>query len=375
MKPSTGYEKAGPVVTVIGTRPEIIKFAPVAKACVASGVSHEMVHTGQHYSYEMDCRIFEDLDLPVPRHNLKIGSGSHAEETAKALVGLEKLFEDLEPALVLVLGDTNSTLAGALAASKLHIPVGHIEAGLRSFDREMPEEKNRVLTDHLSDILFAPTETSAKNLAREGISPRRILITGNTIVDAVGLGLHLLEVKAKEKTRLDVIPDEKFMLLTLHREENVDREDTLRKIMSGVSLASAKVGMNVVFPAHPRTLRRIKQYDIHIPDSIHLTEPKGYLEFLRLERDADVILTDSGGVQEEACILGVPCVTLRRSTERPETIAVGANRLAGLESREIVMGVETMISTSLGWQNPFGDGKAGNRIVDAIVQNGWSNTT
>lgn len=373
MTSTTEDKDEASVLTVIGTRPEIVKVAPVLRACAENGVSNEIIHTGQHYSYEMDSLIFNDLDLAVPRYNLKIGSGSHAEETSRALIGLEGLFRKLNPSLVLVQGDTNTALAGALAASKLHIPVGHIEAGLRSFDREMPEEKNRVLTDHISDILFAPTETSAKNLAREGISPTRTLITGNTIVDAVSLGLHLMEAKSKEMNGHFMTPDDDFILLTLHREENVDSEDTFRQILKGISLAASKFGEKIVFPAHPRTVKRIKEFGVQLPDSLILTEPLGYLDFLRLERDANLILTDSGGVQEEACILQVPCVTLRRSTERPETVEIGANHIAGLEPETIVSGVEIMMNRPRQWKNPFGDGKAGNRIVEAIVQNGWSN--
>jgi len=362
----------GDIFTVVGTRPEIIKVAPVVRACIDNHVTNRIVHTGQHYSYELDSLIFEDLSLPIPDYNLKIGSGSHAEETAKALVGLEAFFREHSPRLVLVQGDTNSALAGALAASKLHIPVGHIEAGLRSFDREMPEEKNRILIDHISDILFAPTRVSAENLAREGIPDARTFVTGNTIVDSVNLGLHILEAKSKDALTKAVTDVDDFLLMTLHREENVDSEPRLRRILRGVSLASTKLGKEVVFPAHPRTVKRIKQYDIPMPDSVHLTQPNGYLDFLRLEKDADLILTDSGGVQEEACILGVPCVTLRTSTERPETVKVGANYLSGNDPGEIVNATELMTNARRHWQNPFGDGKAGARILDAIVQNGWS---
>jgi UDP-N-acetylglucosamine 2-epimerase (non-hydrolysing) len=364
--------RRGDIFTVVGTRPEIIKVAPVVRACIDNQVTNKIVHTGQHYSYELDSLIFEDLSLPIPEYNLKIGSGSHAEETARALVGLESFFREHSPRLVLVQGDTNSALAGALAASKLHIPVGHIEAGLRSFDREMPEEKNRVLIDHISDILFAPTRMSAENLAREGISESRTFVTGNTIVDAVNLGLHILEVKSKNGMIQRTENDDGFLLMTLHREENVDSEPRLRRILSGVSLASSKLGKDIVFPVHPRTVKRIKQYDIPVPDRVHLTQPNGYLDFLRLERDADLILTDSGGVQEEACILGVPCVTLRGSTERPETIKVGANYLSGNDPREIVSATEFMTNVPRHWPNPFGDGKAGARILDTIVQNGWT---
>lgn len=365
---------SGPVVTVIGTRPEIIKFAPIIKSCSLRDVPNEIVHTGQHYSYELDSLIFQDLDIPPPKYNLQIGSGSHAEETARALVGLEELFRRLCPRLVLVLGDTNSTLAGALAASKLRIPVGHVEAGLRSFDRNMIEEKNRVLTDHISDILFAPTETSAENLTREGIPSSRTLVTGNTIVDAVSIGLDLLKARSRPASAESANEDQDFALLTLHREENVDREDRLRSIIKGVDMAASRLGSKAVFPAHPRTIRRIKEFGISLPESILTTNPKGYLDFLRLERDAKVILTDSGGVQEEACTLGVPCVTLRTSTERPETIKVGANILTGLNPETIASGAHFMVNGRSSWRNPLGDGRAGPRIVDSIINNGWGDS-
>jgi UDP-N-acetylglucosamine 2-epimerase (non-hydrolysing) len=362
----------GMVASVVGTRPEIIKLAPVVKACIKTNIRNEIVHTGQHYSYELDSLIFEDVGLLRPSHNLGIGSGTHAEETAKALVGLEALFKKLKPSLVLVQGDTNSALAGALAASKLHIPVGHVEAGLRSFDRRMPEEKNRVLTDHLSDLLFAPTRTSYRNLTSEGIPSERISLTGNTIVDAVKMGLHLAETRAKEKGATYALPDEDFLLLTLHREENVDDLETLRKIVQGVSRVSWNLGKKTVFPAHPRTIGKLKQFGIDVPDSVRLIPPVGFLDFLTLERNADLILTDSGGVQEEACILQVPCLTLRENTERPETIEIGANYLAGLEPDRIVQGADIMINKSRDWNNPFGDGNAGAKIVEIIVEKNWS---
>ena len=370
---SGGEEHSGPIAIVVGTRPEIIKVAPVIRALTERGFAHEIVHTGQHYSYELDSLIFKDLGLSNPKYNLKMGSGTHAEETARALVGLEGLFKKLNPSLVLVQGDTNSTLAGALAASKIHIPVGHIEAGLRSFDRRMPEEKNRVLTDHISDILFAPTETAAKNLGNEGVLADKTLVTGNTAVDAVNLGLHLIKTRAKEGISQPPSHEENFLLLTLHREENVDPEDRLRRILKGLALVCSKVGTKILFPAHPRTMSRIKQHDIHVPESVMITGPVGFLDFLALEQSADLILTDSGGVQEEACILKVPCVTLRESTERPETLDVGSNQLVGLEPNKIVKGVETMMNRPHDWKNPFGDGRTGPRIVRAVVKNGWSN--
>lgn len=367
---SNVHRPVGLVLIVVGTRPEIIKVAPVIRACQSFGLPNEIAHTGQHYSYELDRLIFQDLGIEAPLYNLGIGSGSHAEETARALVGLESLFRKLNPSIVLVQGDTNSTLAGALAASKIQIPVGHIEAGLRSFDNEMPEEKNRIITDHISELLFAPTEISKRNLLNEGIAGTKIRVTGNTIVDSVRLGLDLLKSRSKHVESHPSLPDEGFLLLTLHREENVDREDRLRKIIKGIALASSELGIKTVFPAHPRTAKRIKEYGINLPECLIMTAPVGYLDFLSLERNSDLILTDSGGVQEEACILETPCVTLRENTERPETIEVGANRLTGLDPETVLLGVKEMIERSGGWDNPFGDGKSGLKIVDAI-KNSW----
>jgi len=346
---------------VVGTRPEIIKMAPIVKICEELDLPHEIIHTGQHYSYELDSLIVGELNLPAPDYNLNIGSGSHAEETARALVGLETIFRTTQPSIVLVQGDTNSTLAGALAATKMHIPVGHVEAGLRSFDRQMPEETNRILTDHISDHLFAPTERSSKNLLAEGIDAHKITITGNTIVDVINLGL---ESGARGRT----YPDDDFLLLTLHREENVDVEQKLRNILRGVDGIARKYDLRVRFPAHPRTSKRLKEYDISVPDRFVVTPPVGYIEFLRLEQSARMILTDSGGVQEEACVLGTPCVTLRTNTERPETIEVGANYLAGLQPDKMVLGADKMMKSSRSWINPFGDGRASGRIVKAITR-------
>jgi len=330
------------------------------------------VHTGQHYSYELDSLIFRDLDLEPPRFNLRIGSGTHAEETSKALVGLEDVFQRVRPDIVMVQGDTNSALAGALAAAKMRIPVGHIEAGLRSFDRRMPEETNRILTDHISDILFAPTEISAKNLLSEGISSSRTLITGNTIVDAVNMALQKIPSKSKATEERSIVFDEDFFLLTLHREENVDMEVRLRNIIKGVGMASKQFGTKVLFPAHPRTTNRIQQFGIALPETLAIIPPLGFLDFVSLERNARLILTDSGGVQEEACILGVPCVTLRDNTERPETVSVGANLLAGTNPKDILHSSNLMIENSPSWAHPFGDGRAGMKIFNSVAQEDWS---
>ena len=370
--PLTPLEKDPFVLIVVGTRPEIIKVAPIVKASFEENRPVALVHTGQHYSYELDSLIFRDLDLEPPRFNLRIGSGTHAEETSKALVGLEDVFRRVRPDIVMVQGDTNSALAGALAAAKMRIPVGHIEAGLRSFDRRMPEETNRILTDHISDILFAPTEISAKNLLSEGISSSRTLITGNTIVDAVNMALQKIPSKSKATEERSMVFDEDFFLLTLHREENVDMEVRLRNIIKGVGMASKQFGTKVLFPAHPRTTNRIQQFGIALPETLAIIPPLGFLDFVSLERNARLILTDSGGVQEEACILGVPCVTLRDNTERPETVSVGANLLAGTNPKDILHSSNLMIENSPSWAHPFGDGRAGMKIFNSVAQEDWS---
>ncbi len=353
------------IAIVLGTRPEIIKMSPIIRKLEAQCLDYFVIHTGQHYSYNMDKIFFEQLMLPEPEYALNIGSGTHAEETSKALVGIEKALQDEKPGLVLVEGDTNTVLAGALAASKLTIGVGHVEAGLRSHDRQMPEEINRVMADHLSNYLFAPTSNARDNLLREGIDEKRIFVTGNTIVDAVYQNLGL----AREKgTLLKFRPnDDDYFLATLHRQENVDEKERLEAIIKGLELVSEEFGATIIYPIHPRTRKRLEQHNISVDDHrISLVEPLDYLNFLRLESEAKLILTDSGGVQEEACILKVPCVTLRDSTERPETLEVGANSVAGTKPTDILENVKKMLSKDREWNNPFGDGNASGRIVDII---------
>jgi UDP-N-acetylglucosamine 2-epimerase (non-hydrolysing) len=310
----------------------------------------------------MDKIFFERLQLPTPKHNLNIGSGTHAEETAKALVGIEKILLAEKPGVVLVQGDTNTVLAGALAAAKLKISIGHIEAGLRSYDKEMPEEINRVLTDHVSDFLFAPTESAKENLLKEGILPDKIYVTGNTIVDSLTQNMSLIE-----KSDMASGPNDKeYFLLTLHREENVDNKEKLKEIFEGLKLIYGRFGFSVIYPVHPRTRKRLDEFNLKPSEGLTLIDPVDYLTFLRLETKAKLILTDSGGVQEEACILKVPCVTLRHNTERPETIDVGANTLAGTNPAEMLKGVKIMLNTRNDWVNPFGDGTAAKQIISIL---------
>ena len=349
---------------ILGTRPEIIKMAPIIRLCEEKSVPYYLLHTGQHYSYEMDQTFFRDLELPEPRINLNVGSGTHAEQTASILVGVEKTLQKKDTGVALVQGDTNTVLAGALAASKLHIPVGHVEAGLRSFDRTMPEEINRVVADHLSDFLFAPTEESKSNLLKEGIPEERIHVTGNTVVDAVHQNLSLAKEKSTILKLLSLEPG-RYMVVTAHRAENVDNRDRLTGIIEGLGLVAEHLDQPIIYPVHPRTQKMIKEFRL-TTRNLKVIQPLGYLDFLALEAASSLILTDSGGIQEEACILGVPCVTLRENTERPETLQVGSNILVGAEPERILRGALEMSRRKPDWPNPFGDGHSAERIMDII---------
>ncbi len=354
------------VAIVLGTRPEIIKMSPVIRELQRRQIDFFILHTGQHYSYNMDKVFFEQLELPMPNYNLEVGSGSHAEETGKMLMGIEQVLLNEKPDVVLVEGDTNSVIAGALAATKLHTEVGHVEAGLRSYDRTMPEEVNRILTDHCSDYLFAPTEKAKAILLGEGIPEVQIYVTGNTIVDAV---IQNLEI-ARRGSNLELgtlnLEPKSYFLVTLHRQENVDTRQRFASILEALDKAAEEFHLPVVYPIHPRSRKMISQFDLE-PRNLQLVEPLDFLSFLQLESNARLILTDSGGVQEEACILRVPCVTLRDNTERPETVEVGANVLAGASPDRISECVRIMLARQNNWNNPFGDGKAGERIVHILT--------
>ncbi|MBI4283677.1 MAG: UDP-N-acetylglucosamine 2-epimerase (non-hydrolyzing) [Chloroflexi bacterium] len=354
------------VAIVLGTRPEIIKLSPLVRECQRRQSDFFILHTGQHYSYNLDQVFFQQLELPPPRYNLEVGSGSHAEETAKMLVGIEKVLLEEKPEVVLVEGDTNSVFAGAVAAAKLHIKVGHVEAGLRSYDRSMPEEINRILTDHCSDYLFAPTEQAKAILLGEGIPEERVFVTGNTIVDAINQNIGLAREHSQALDTLNLSPGGYF-LVTLHRQENVDNQPRFASIIEGLDKLAKQFQMPMVYPIHPRSRKMINQFQLQ-PQNLRLVDPLDYLSFLQLESHARLILTDSGGVQEEACVLGVPCVTLRDNTERPETIEVGANILAGATAQKILECSKFMLGKENKWANPFGDGKAGERIVDIITE-------
>jgi UDP-N-acetylglucosamine 2-epimerase (non-hydrolysing) len=353
------------VAIVLGTRPEIIKLAPVIRECRRRGWHSRVVHTGQHYSPEMDRVFFDTLDLPAPDHTLEVGSGPHGRQTAKMLSGLEPILQHERPDVVLVQGDTNSVLAGGLAAAKLNIPIGHIEAGLRSGDRSMPEEQNRIVVDHLSDYLFPPTAGAADRLRREGLSDRTVVVTGNTVVDAVRQNLALADRKSTILNELGLLPGG-YLFLTAHRQENVDHRERFAGLLDGVRRAAERFGVPVVYPIHPRSRGKLAEFSLDATP-IRLIGPVDFLDSLHLQWHARLILTDSGGVQEEACVLGVPCVTLRDNTERPETVEVGANELAGADPSRILAAAERREAAPRSWVQPFGDGRAAVHILDALA--------
>jgi UDP-N-acetylglucosamine 2-epimerase (non-hydrolysing) len=352
------------VAIAVGTRPEIVKMAPIIRACQDSGTTFSVIHTGQHYSYEMDGIFFQELDLPMPDVRLDVGSGSHGYQISTIMARLEPEFREVRPDIVLVEGDTNSVVGVALVAKTMDITLAHIEAGLRSYDRSMPEEMNRVLVDHISDVCFAPTKTAAAALIREGISHERIAVTGNTVVDEV----------LRQRDRADVLgipallglDGEPYILATVHRAENTDDPDRLRGIFEGLARVGREHRLPIVAALHPRTIARLDQFEIPIEPVIRVIPPLGYLEFLGLHANAALVMTDSGGLQEEACSLGIPCVTLRDSTERPESIEVGANVLAGADPERILGMAAMMLERATDWLNPFGDGKSGSRIVSML---------
>ena len=354
------------IAIILGTRPEIVKFSPIIRECVRLGLDYFILHTGQHYSYLMDRVFFEQLELPPSKFNLDVGSGNHGEQTGAMLRGIEKVLLLERPDVVLVEGDTNTVLAGAVAAAKLGIKVGHVEAGLRSYDRRMPEEINRVLTDHCSDYLFAPTDKSKEILLHEGIDPDKIFMVGNTVVDAVYQNLRIAKSKSKALENMAIEPA-KFILATAHRAENVDDKARFTGLIAGLQRVQAEFEMPLIYPIHPRAKKQLKAFGIDA-QGISLVEPLDYLGFLQLEGLAKLVLTDSGGVQEETCILGVPCVTLRDNTERPETIDVGSNLLAGTDPDRILEAAKLMVKRQKGWVNPFGDGNTAEKIIEVLTE-------
>ena len=397
------------IAVTVGTRPEIIKMAPIIRELQAQGERFYIIHSGQHYSYDLDRIFFDQLGLPEPRYRLDVGPAavSAAQQTARIIEGAARVLGRTRPGVVLVQGDTNTVLGTAIAARKTGIPIGHVEAGLRSYDGSMPEEWNRILADHCSDYLFAPTANSKRILLGEKIGREKIFVTGNTIVDSV---MHNIRLSGySERGRLMVMPEkggkagrrrqqqQQFALVSLHRQENVDSQRRFGDIVRGLRMVGKRLGIPVIYPIHPRSKKMARRLGIPL-DGLRVVRPVDYLTFLQLEKDARLILTDSGGVQEEACILGTPCVTLRDNTERPETVEVGANMVAGTCPERILECARVMVdrhgdggdgsnnnnnnnnsSSSAGagmnvsapWKNPFGRGDSAKRIV-GILRDGMA---
>ena len=403
MSPSTPYPPTPypfnplKIVDIVGARPQFIKLAPILRAIEEHNRGHSdrpirevLVHTGQHYDYEMSQVFFEELGLKAPDYHLGVGSGTHGFQIGEMLKRIEEVLLKEKPDLVMVYGDTNSTLAGALAAAKLHIPVAHVEAGLRSFNRRMPEEINRVLTDHLSDLLFCPTKAAVKNLRREGFTnilndghlipldslppnpyPLPLVInTGDVMYDVVLLYGELAERRSRILEKLDLQP-KSYALATVHRAENTDDPKRLQAIFQGLARI-AKEGLPVVVPLHPRTRNSLLSLALTPYPSnpnLRIIEPVSYLDMLVLEKNARVIITDSGGVQKEAFFFRVPCVTLREETEWVETVEAGWNVLVGTEPERIVKAaIEAKAGPGKANRLPYGDGKAAQRVISVLLE-------
>lgn len=360
------------LIHIVGARPNFMKVAPVRAALATyPEVTQLVLHTGQHYDVNMSDVFFQQLGIGMPDINLQVGSGSHAAQTAEIMTRLEPVLLQQKPDWVLVYGDVNSTVAATLVCSKLGIHVAHVEAGLRSFDRSMPEEINRLVTDQLADLLFTPSVDGNENLAREGVGHGKIHFVGNVMVDTL-----LRMLPAAPPAPLPGIPD-RYALVTLHRPANVDDHRWLKEMFASLSeLASA---LAVVFPVHPRTRTRLAEIGVNGDDcgQLILLDPQPYLSFLSLQRDATLVITDSGGIQEETTCLGIPCITVRENTERPITITEGTNRLAGRKIANIQHAVKEILAgqNKSGRVPPFWDGKAGERIARILVSgNSGANT-
>src|SRR5271169_556883 len=350
------------ILHVVGARPNFMKAAPVLHALhKRTGVHQTLVHTGQHYDRNLSDVFFSQLEIPAPDFNLGVGSGTHARQTADVMSGFEPVLQRAKPDIVVVYGDVNSTVAAALVCAKLLVPVAHVEAGLRSFDRTMPEEVNRIVTDRLADVLFTPSEDGDENLLREGVTSEKIHRVGNVMIDSL-VCLLPAAIQCPANGHKD-----RFALVTLHRPSNVDDNNVLKKILE--SLIAVSEQLSVVFPVHPRTRARIAQFGINI-DKLKFLEPMPYVEFLALQRRATVVITDSGGIQEETTYLQVPCLTLRSNTERPITVSMGTNTLVGQDRRKLVIELSAILEgrAKRGSIPPLWDGKAGERIAEVLLR-------
>lgn len=348
------------ILTVIGARPQFIKASPVS-AALAPLAEEIIVNTGQHYDPGMSDVFFKDLGLKAPSYSLNVGSGPHGAQTAEILRRIEEVMMAEKPDFVVVYGDTNSTLGGALAAAKLQIPVAHVEAGLRSFNRAMPEEINRVVTDHLSTLLFVPSEGPVRQLQKEGITSG-VHVTGDVMYDAIRQYAPIAATASRYPGLLQLQP-RGFYLCTIHRAENTDSEDNLRQIFEGLNA----LPLPVVLPLHPRTKKMLAAFRLSAGSNVRIIDPVGYIDMLQLLQSSAVVLTDSGGLQKEAYYMGVPCVTLRSETEWTETVDAGWNRLAGLDKALIVEAVELSMSLPAQRPNLYGDGSAAAKIAKILV--------
>lgn len=361
------------ILSVVGARPNFMKVASLAKAIDGHNeqkksplIDHIIVHTGQHYDEKMSKLFFDELEIPRPAYNLEVGSGSHAYQTAEIIKRLEPVVLQERPDFVLVVGDVNSTFAGAFVASKLEMKIIHVEAGLRSFDRSMPEEINRVLTDAISDLLFTTEQGAEENLIREGIAKDKIYFVGNVMIDTL--------LKHKEKSdhstilkQLDIKPH-KYGVVTLHRPSNVDNRENLKNILD--ALKEIDRDLPIIFPVHPRTREKIIEFGIDRLKGIIIIEPLGYLDFLKLMKESRIVFTDSGGIQEETTVLRIPCITLRENTERPVTITSGTNVLVGTDKGKIIREAQQRLNSHRCEYSipPLWDGKAAERIVNVIIK-------
>jgi UDP-N-acetylglucosamine 2-epimerase (non-hydrolysing) len=364
------------IISVVGARPNFMKIAPIHFQFLKHSniISHLICHTGQHYDEKMSKIFFDELGLPKPDFYLGVGSGSHAVQTAGVMVAFEKILLEEKPDLVIVAGDVNSTIACSLVAKKMHIPVAHVEAGLRSFDRQMPEEINRILTDTISDFLFVTEESGMQNLRREGIADEKVFFTGNVMIDSLVSNLPLIDASTI-RSQLEIEKAE-YLLVTLHRPSNVDSPDSLSDILR--LLNKHAKGRKIVFPVHPRTRSNIKAFGLadEIAPEVILTDPIGYIDFVHLVKNARLVITDSGGIQEESTFLGIQCVTLRDNTERPVTVTSGTNHLAGTDMSKVdaIIGEVLAGKVKRGGIPPLWDGKAAERICQELIRRGLGNS-
>ena len=354
------------VMTILGIRPDFIRMSEIIKGLDASSfVDHILVHTGQHYSYTMDQVFFEEMGLRKPDHNLGVGSGTHGEQTGRVIMAAEELILKEKPDLCLFLGDANPTLA-AISAAKANVKVARIEGGMRSFDWRMPEEKNRIIVDHISDYLYVYTHRYKEHVLLEGIPEHKVFVVGNPIVDIVYMYRHRAATESHILERMGLARNQ-YVLVTLHRQENVDHRPVLKGLIDGLDMVAQRLQLPVYYPMSYRTRSRIEEFGLELPGTILQSEPLGFIDFLDSEQNAALIITDSGTVQEEANILQVPCVVARRSTERPETIEVGGCILAGTEPHHIADAGEVIIGVERKWEHILGDGHTSQRIVDHMV--------